>query len=303
MYSNPNKAIEDDQSFRFQHLSTRIYIVLLFVALIILSFYSSLIYITSIKTVSISNVDDYIKLRKEYNGRSSVSKFQCPCQTLSITFSSYIHQLEPFFHEICSSNIVSDAWLQILYEGYMKLNHSWTDAFTFPGTAFAKYQALARMCDLVKESVSLARTLFFNSISIALEIVDQNEFEQNTMNDIKEFQRTIPKNFIRELELVRGLSQANGFVSAYSTNWRASPIFNLSSSGSVLSYDPQYYGGCNCATSSSCYQVIDNTIPGYIVGCVPLESLLQSTIQCHYNLSCIQSLYSQITGKCSLVYV
>lgn len=302
LYSNPNKAVEDEQSLRFQHVSTRIYMVLLVVAFIILSFYSSFTYVTSIKIVGISNVDDYIKLRNKYNGHSSVSKFECPCQTLSFAYSSYIHQLEPSLHEVCSSNIVSNEWLQILFESYLNLNHSWTDAFTFPGTAFGNYQALVMMCNLVKESVDLARTLFLNSISITSEILDPNQFEQNTKRDIEQFQQEMPNNFIRIFQLVRGLNQANGFVSAYSSNWRPTPIFNLTGDGSVVSYDPQYYEGCNCAISSSCYQRLDNNISGYVVGCVPVESLLQSTIQCHYNLSCIQSLYWHITGKCCIIF-
>jgi hypothetical protein len=265
--------------------------------LVILSFYSSLTYTTNIIEINISTIDDYVKLKNKYNGRSPVSKFECLCQTLSITHSTYIHQLEPSFHEVCSSNIVNNEWIQTLFESYITLDFSPVDAYTFKGTAFAHYQALAVICNLVKEAVDDARTLFLNSIFIASQVVDQDQFEQDTMKDIEQFQQTLPNNFINALNLVRLLNQANGIVSVYSTNWRMMPVSNVSEMGNMISYDAQYYEQCNCATTATCHQLIDNSIPGYMVGCVPLESMLQSTIECHYNLSCIQSLYSYITGE------
>lgn len=43
------------------------------------------------------------------------------------------------------------------------------------------------------------------------------------------------------------------------------------------------YEKCNCGTSPKCTQ----SFKGVIVGCYPLEALLQSTIQCFYNQECI----------------
>jgi hypothetical protein len=32
----------------------------------------------------------------------------------------------------------------------------------------------------------------------------------------------------------------------------------------------------------------NQTIPGLVVGCVPVDSLLQSSLECFYNISCIE---------------
>ncbi|CAF4266435.1 unnamed protein product, partial [Adineta steineri] len=48
---------------------------------------------------------------------------------------------------------------------------------------------------------------------------------------------------------------------------------------------PIVYGKCNCGSSWTCTQ----SSQGIMVGCNPLESLLQTTLQCFYNQSCIDS--------------
>lgn len=306
-FSNSRKANEDERSVRIQRLSTEIYIILLGLALIILTFYSSLNYTTQIFEENISTVNDYVKLRNAYNNRNSVSKFECPCQTLSITRSSYIRLLEPQFHEVCSSNIVDNQWIDLLVKYFMARNLSEIDVrksevYTVQGTAFAKYQVLARICNMVKEAVDIARTLFLNSILITSQIADQNQFKQETMATIEQFQQTLPNNFIRMLKLIRGLHQANGIVSSYSSNWYTESVSGLTDETVIIHYDSRWYGDCNCATETTCHLQIDDSIPGYMVGCLPLESMLHSTLECHYNLSCIEYLFSLINGECRFQY-
>ncbi|CAM2730546.1 unnamed protein product, partial [Rotaria socialis] len=88
----------------------------------------------------------------------------------------------------------------------------------------------------------------------------------------------------------RGLIQGNGLVSAYSTNWY--PFTYRIDSGETIYFKPQYYGSdrCNCATSATCTQPSTPFIDGYLVGCTPLEALLQSTIECLYEQSCVDLL-------------
>ncbi|CAF4012189.1 unnamed protein product [Rotaria sp. Silwood1] len=299
LFSNPNKAVEDEHNIRVQILSTRIYIILLGLTLVILNFYSSLRYTTNITTIDISSADDYVKLTKKYTSHSSTSKLECPCKIVSIAHSSYIHQLEPSFHDICSSDAISNEWLNILFEIYLNLDYPPSYIHTFEGTAFAHYQALKMMCDLIKEAVDAARTLFMSSTVITSQMIYPDQFEKDTKAAIEQFQRNIPNNFLHVLELVRGFNQANGLISVYSTNWHMFPVSaDVNVEPAIISFEPLYYGECNCATTATCHQLLESSVPGYAVGCVPLESLQQSTVECHYNLSCIQSLYSYVTGEC-----
>lgn len=297
LFSNRKKAIENQEDIRRQSLASKIYIVLLALALIILGFYSSLTYTASIQEINISTVDDYVKLRKKYDNYDSVSKFECPCTTLSVTHSSYISQLKPQFHEVCSSYIVSDEWLQTIFENSIIFDNSLTDAYALKGTDYGHYQALKILCNMVKGAVEDTRQSFLNSIQITSHIVDQNQFEQDTITKIQHFQQNLPTNFLRLFKLIRGLNQGNGFISAYMTNWHAFIVFDFTNRFNILSYNPRYYDQCNCATTATCHQLINDSIPGYMAGCVPIEALLQSTLECHYNLSCIQLLHSYIIGK------
>lgn len=48
---------------------------------------------------------------------------------------------------------------------------------------------------------------------------------------------------------------------------------------------PLDYNGCSCGLSSKCVQPSQ----GMMAGCYPLEALLQTTFQCFYNQTCIDS--------------
>ncbi|MCC7159975.1 MAG: hypothetical protein IT281_10625 [Ignavibacteria bacterium] len=152
----------------------------------------------------------------------------------------------------------------------------------------------------MREAVSAAQSIFLNSTLITSQIVDQEEFELDTFAVIQQFQQDLPSNFLQQLQMVRGLNQANGLISVYSTNWRPLPLSeDVNNDVSMIFFETQQYGQCNCATKATCAQYLGSSIPGYVVGCVPLEALLQSTIECHYNMSCIESLYSYSMGEYS----
>ena len=156
------------------------------------------------------------------------------------------------------------------------------------------------MCNLVREAVSAAQSIFLNSTLITSQIVDQEEFELDTFAVIQQFQQDLPSNFLQQFQMVRAINQANGLISVYSTNWRPLPLSeDVNNDVSMIFFETQHYGQCNCATKATCTQYLGSSIPGYVVGCVPLEALLQSTIECHYNMYCIKSLYSYSMSKYS----
>ncbi|CAM4976743.1 unnamed protein product [Rotaria socialis] len=280
-YSPPTKAVENECDIRLQRLATKIYTILLLLALVILIFYSSLTYTTNIKIANISSVDDYVKLANEYKNLSFTSNFECLCQKLSIVRSSYIQKLEPSLHDIFSPTSINDEWLGILFDTYAHLDYSQLPVYTFQGTALPHYQALKAMCNLVQETVYAAQTLFLNSALIILEITDQDAFEKDTNEAIEQFQQNIPNTFIHLLQLQLAYVPVTDDINAQPA---------------IISYEPQYYGECNCATTATCTQQLEPVIPGYVVGCSPLEALLQSTIECHYDASCIQSVYLYTTS-------
>ncbi|CAF4435334.1 unnamed protein product, partial [Adineta steineri] len=77
---------------------------------------------------------------------------------------------------------------------------------------------------------------------------------------------------------------ANMIISVWSVNWLIATE-SIINSGWTAHTKPIVYGKCNCGTSWTCTQ----SSQGMMAGCYPLESLLQTTLQCFYNQSCIDS--------------
>ncbi|CAF0734638.1 unnamed protein product [Adineta steineri] len=283
VFEDTNRAITIQQ----QCVATRVYLFLLVISLFIVVLYTSLTYYLNTFTITKPSLEQYQQLQQRY-GSDAIS---CPCSRLSITHSSFI-TLQCNFHPVCTSQFISDLYLQELFQLYDGLGsiYATANAFTLQGTIFSHFQALAALCNLVKDFVDNAQQQYFVSSMISTLMINLDLFEKETNASLNEFQSTLPNSFLNSLQIIRGLMQGNGFVSAYSTNWYyITKNINLDS---MLFFKPQYYGSdmCNCATLSTCTQSSTPYIKGYLVGCTPLESLLQSTLECLYEQSCIDLL-------------
>ncbi|CAF0872610.1 unnamed protein product [Adineta steineri] len=292
VFEDTNRTITIQQ----QCVATRVYLLLLVISLFIVVLYTSLIYYLNTFTITKPSLEQYQQLQQRY-GSDAVS---CPCSRPSITHSSFI-TLQCEFHPVCTSLFISDLYLQELFQLYndLDLTYATTNAFTLQGTIFSYFQALAALCNLVNDFVNDAEQQYLVSSIISTLMIDSDLFEKETNASLIEFQSTLPNSFLNSLQIIRCLTQGNGFVSAYSTNWYY--ITKNIVLGAMLYLKPQYYGSdmCNCATSSTCTQSSTPYIKGYLVGCTPLESLLQSTLECLYEQSCIDLLTTYLNMSLS----
>ncbi len=280
VFDNPKKTTGND--IHKQRHTTYVYLLLLSIGLAILLMYNSLVYSSDTFTVAISSPWQYEQLQEQYG----VDALNCPCSQVSIRYSSFT-DLECNFHAVCTSYFISDLFLQQLFEIYNESNitDATTDAFTLHGTAFAHFQALRTLCNLVKDYFTDTREQYLNSSVIYASIIDNEVFDEQMNASLSQFRSTLPGEFVSSLQLVRSIMQGNAFVSLYSTNWY--PVIYNWTAGANVYMQPQYYGNCSCLTSSSCTQQSSPFIPGYLVGCTPFESLLRSSIECLYDQTCI----------------
>ncbi|CAF4085126.1 unnamed protein product, partial [Adineta steineri] len=93
----------------------------------------------------------------------------------------------------------------------------------------------------------------------------EQRLDQLIQSQINQFQLVTPNSLLNIFNLIRETIGANMIISVYG----------------LLTV----YGKCNCGTSWTCTQ----SSQGMMTGCYPLESLLQTTLQCFYNQSCIDS--------------
>lgn len=257
--------------------------------------YNSLIYIDQRFTVTSPSLGVYQELQQQYGP----DRFSYPCSRASITYSSFI-DFECEFHPVCKSEFISDFSLQKLFEIYNGLNiqDARTNAFTIRGTIFPRFQALRILCNLAKDALQDTREEYLTSSFIAASMIDKNVFDTQMNTSLTQFQSTLPDEVLINLQFIRGMVQSNAFVSLYSTNWY--PVLNNWFVTVTVYMHPQYYGNCNCLTSSSCTRTSIPFIQGYLVGCTPLESLLASTIECLYEQTCVDLLITYMNLSTSM---
>ena len=280
LFDDLSKTTPND--LRQQRRATHVFILALSVALGVLVVHHSIAFINVRLTVVSPTREQYEHLPQLY----SVATFHCPCSQVSMVYSSFV-DFTCDFHAVCASEFLSDFFLQQLFEIYNKLDlrDATHHAFTLHGTVFSHFQALRILCDLVTDAVHDAIQHYLTSSFISASMIERTIFEQQTNASLAGLRSTMPNEFLGNLQLLRGMVQSNAFVSLFSSNWY--PVLPLCERHRRVFMQPQYYNNCNCLASASCIQPANPSVPGYVVGCTPLEALLQSTIACLYDQSCM----------------
>ena len=289
MFDKKHRTVVTEAELYLQRQSTRVYFLFLSLALFILVIYTSLTYQSNSNSVKISSLQNFQRLQQLY-GPTAV---ECPCSRLSVDRATF-HQVEPIFHQVCSSDFVSSDWLDSLFNSYANQNASETNSYTFAGTGFAHFQSLRLICDLTRQAVNDARDLFLETQVVSASMLNYDLFDGLTSAALTSFQSTVSNSFIQSLQLLLGMAQGNGLVSGYSTNWGVF-LPNMTKDATIYT-KARLYGNCNCATSISCVQPAVPEVAGFVVGCLPLETFLQSTFECLYNQSCVELMSTSINA-------
>ena len=119
-------------------------------------------------------------------------------------------------------------------------------------------------------------------------------FKSEIDSTVQSFKKTISSEFKRTLDMFRGYMQGNSFMSVYQTNWKFT-VLQTKLYSPVYTNPITYNGSCSCGTSAQCsefVQVNGTIINGLVIGCYPLESILQSSLECLYNQTCLDLIYS-----------
>jgi hypothetical protein len=216
---------------------------------------------------------------------------------LSIPYYTFI-DVNPLFHDVCWSIFIdsSNKWMKILYNMHESRTISKRNMRTFQSLAFFHFQAVQIMCEIATQTINDELTLVLNSNFISLEIIEFDLFEMKINATLSNLLfNTIPSNFLHSLQLIRSMYSGNGLVSSLSTNWYP-VILNETFSGMIYMQTQEYnLSSCNCATLPTCMEPmtleLDSRpnwiVPGMMLGCLPLESMLQSTLECIYDQICL----------------
>ena len=207
------------------------------------------------------------------------NSLRCTCSHLSIRYQSFVN-ITPYFHQICTSNFVSDSWIKHQYDRIdLLVPFPPTD---FRASATSQYQLLASLCELSQKIIHDSLLELMSNDLINTQLLSSDLLDQQLQMIIDEFQSAILTNFLSKFNLIREMTSVNQIMSILYTNFKfiSDPVIYAAWQ---VHTETAVYGECDCGLSRKCTQPSE----GKMVGCYPIEALLQSTLGCFYDQQCI----------------
>jgi hypothetical protein len=231
---------------------TRLYLFLFSLTSLILIIYTFVIEQTVIVTIQGPTLEQYEYLLEQHE------RLYCPCTRISIQYSEFT-QMNPSYHQVCSSDFTSTQWIQYLfgdtnysnpylfagvYSDSPQYQMSSYDQLDFRTLSASQFYFLSQLCRLSQENVQAAITEFRRQTFINNQVMSRPSFKTELRSIIEKLQLQIPLKMLREFELITGLIQADALQSDYETNWLYQ--VNQTGTGFDISYYvfavPRYFG-------------------------------------------------------------
>ncbi|CAF0821126.1 unnamed protein product [Adineta steineri] len=292
-----------DHEDRSNIIATRIFLIVLIITLIIfiLAFQLS----SQTTTITVSN-----PTQEQFKNLPFTA--YCPCSRISISYDQFT-SINVRFHQVCSSDFISDRWIQSIFTGSNTTYFYLEDFRTYGSAAF---QALASFCRLSKNNALQSITLFNQLSLISPEILTQSVFQSQIDASIEQFQLTTPNEFRTQLNLVQEMTTLSKLQSALQTNYLlhyyAYSTWQFAVKRNTLGYSPSNGNSCYCISDFNCqipskiYNIYGEatqltvssnskslmSINGFKASCLPVSAILLSTLECFYNQTCLNQLIS-----------
>ncbi|CAF4922381.1 unnamed protein product, partial [Rotaria socialis] len=304
-----NSRSTDPTKLYHEILSTRLFILLFGVSLIILTTYTSFSPRMTTENIQSPSLSDYEQLQKQYS-----DTLQCLCAKMSIPYYRFTN-IEASFHQVCSSYFTSQEWIDFLLKNGDR--NLWPmDVRT---SLSAMWYLIAILCDHSVQFFYHAFLEFEVSFIISSTVLSEERIHINIQEAVKEIQQTASNSFLLPLTTIQQITQINGIMAGTLINYDISESKQpLESFEDVQVIANKYLrngstNNCSCLDRESCpmpggiylYDVwatdgffdlnilVPNaTFPGLVVDCLPLQMTFASSLECFYNQTCLDTLLS-----------
>ena len=198
--------------------------------------------------------------------------------------------------------MVSQRWIN--YYNSFTL-YFFTSYFEFRANAGSQFRILATLCEQAQQTVNNTLQLFLQRQIVGSQIISQELFKSQINESIEEWKLNTLNSYLRPVQLIRVTNQGNQLINSFH-NFH----FRFDETSTQLIPVPANYSTCSCAKSNSCrtpmgiYTYNWTTlgyielfrIPNFFSGCFPVESLLESTLECFYDRQCMNTIQSYMTN-------
>lgn len=279
----------DQREILKQRTSTRVFIVLFVAVVIIVGGYISLVTVTKTVVVPFPNLQEYSSLHSAYS-----HSLICPCSQISINYDAFLH-LRYTLHQICTSIFVSSRWYTHLYQILARMVMFQNDVRQAIPYIF---QALEVFCEISNRTISTNLNIFFSTPFVTATVTPLHLFQSQMQAAFDEFVSSTRRNLLSSLKVIGSMNQANTMMSLMGFQYQIHPIDDYAAFVVVAVVYPE----CICLFSAKCVAparmfhfpnvTAQFTVPGLHIGCNTVESLLQSSLICFYDQTCIDQLFS-----------
>jgi hypothetical protein len=158
---------------------------------------------------------------------------------------------------------------------------------------------MGSICTASKSTVDHALLKFNMTTLVSTLLLSRDVFESQVNAIIKQLIKQTPLDFQRIMLFPAMLLEANLIPSVFGTDW--SIEYGNASNDYLIRNIPRMYANdtCNCAVSSKCHESLrigppDLILPGLVIGCLPMDGLRVSTLECFFSSSCINTILSYL---------
>ncbi|CAF1071625.1 unnamed protein product [Adineta steineri] len=242
--------------------------------------------VTTTVNIATPTVTKYEQLYSKYS-----QTLTCPCQHISINYEKFL-SIEYTLHQVCTSFFITNDWISYISNTYHTTYYVTGD---FRITGPYQFEALRAFCELIDSMMSNSLIQFNSQQYITVSVTPSELFQLQTQSFIDQFKLSTTNTFLLSLNMIRKTIQGNVLLSGRQTNYQLHKV-----NDSILRTTSRVYDNCICSLSNTC---IDNSslfngygnlrvfnVTGFYVGCYTTEALLQSTLECFYNQTCIDTL-------------
>jgi hypothetical protein len=210
-----------------QIISTRLFLIFISISLFIVIIYSSLSIVTHDVTLYQFSRNDFEKLEQIYP-----STINAPCSDVSIPYNNFL-SLSPIFHEVCSSEFISDKWISSLFF-LNATSHNILDYRTF---AFSQYRSLSLLCNISQQSVKDTHHRFSSTNLITRHVLSRIQFDEISSVLFNNLQQNFLTNEKRTGHVISMITAQNRLISALRTNYY---IESIPGSKRYITYNGAY---------------------------------------------------------------
>ena len=270
--------------------ATRIYVLLFIVTFLLILLFSSLSLQSSISTVQSPTESTFERLHQLYGSRS----LSCRCSQSSISYNTFLN-VSADYHQVCSSAFISFNWWALVAsrgdEIISLLDQPLLSNY---------FRMLSSFCTLSNQTVQNAINSFESNTFVSVEALTPDAFNSQVESLLNALIEQTPLIFVRSLDYITGTFRSDQLEHLFLSNWIRA--FTTANETYVLASFPVSYNNdtCTCATylSAACWWqlvfILSNqtkiTLPGLLGGCLPVDGLRLSTLECLFDPHCLTSI-------------